>query len=242
MKFVKIYSIIFQLIQFTLLPLLIWQGKSVRKKVLKLPEATGKRFGTVGKGKNLKILFIGDSSACGVGVKNIEQSLSGGLIKNLKNKYKCTWKIIAKSGVNTNQLIDLITIKKDETFSIVIISVGMNDITSVSSLKLWSANLKKLESILLKKFSINYYIYSGMPPVHKLYIIPIPLRYFLSLKALLFDNYLRSKCSNLYKFEYININKLSSKKDMVATDGFHPSENFYTIWSNKIAQKIKLVK
>ena len=65
--------------------------------------------------------------------------------------------------------------------------------------------------------------------------------YFLSLKALLFDNYLRSKCSNLYKFEYININKLSSKKDMVATDGFHPSENFYTIWSNKIAQKIKLV-
>ena len=140
MKFVKIYSIIFQLIQFILFPLLKWQGKSVRKKVLKLPEATGKRFGTIGIGKNIKFLFIGDSSACGVGVKNIEQSLSGGVIKNLKNKYKCTWKIIAKSGINTNQLIDLITIEKDEQFSIVIISVGMNDITSVNSLKLWSKN------------------------------------------------------------------------------------------------------
>ena len=66
MNFVLFYSISFEIIQLLFLPFLKLQGKNVRKKVLKLPEATGNRSGVTGIGKIIKILFIGDSSACGV--------------------------------------------------------------------------------------------------------------------------------------------------------------------------------
>ena len=134
MNFVLFYSICFEIIQLLFLPFLKLQGKNVRKKVLKLPEATGNRSGVTGKGKIIKILCIGDSSACGVGVDNMDKSLSGNLINNLKLNFKCHWKVIAKSGVNSNQLIDLILLEKNQNYTFVVISIGMNDITSGNSL------------------------------------------------------------------------------------------------------------
>ena len=129
MNFVLFYSISFEIIQLLFLPFLKLQGKNVRKKVLKLPEATGNRSGVTGIGKIIKVLCIGDSSACGVGVDNMNKSLSGNLINNLKLNFKCHWKVIAKSGVNSNQLIDLILLEKNQNYTFVVISIGMNDIT-----------------------------------------------------------------------------------------------------------------
>ena len=148
MNFILFYSISFEIIQLFFLPFLKLQGKNVRKKVLKLPEATGNRSGVTGIGKIIKILCIGDSSACGVGVENMDKSLSGNLINNLKSNFKCQWKVIAKSGVNSNQLIDLLLLEKNQNFTFVVISIGMNDITSGNSLILFKNNLKKLENIL----------------------------------------------------------------------------------------------
>ena len=239
MNFDKVLSLFFELIQFILLPLLKWQGQRVRQKALKLPEALGKRSGITGKGKTLKILFVGDSSACGVGVKNLDKSLSGHLLQNLKQRYRCHWKIVAKSGLKTNNLTDLILLEKDQKFSIAVISIGMNDITSRSSLNNWHENLQKLENTLSKKFSIDYYFYSGMPPVHKLNNVPNPLKTILAIKALHFDKLIKMKCSKFKKYQYININKLSSSENMTAIDGFHPSESFYKIWSAEIAKKIE---
>ncbi len=238
MKFVKVFSFFFELVQFILFPLLKWQGKRVRKKTLKLPEAIGERTGITGIGKTLKVLFVGDSSACGVGVKHIDQSLSGHLIQNLKKKYKCHWKIVAKSGLTTDNLTDLLLLENDQKFSIAVISVGMNDITSRGSLNKWHENLQKLENALYKKFLIDYYIYSGMPPIHKLNIVPNPLKTILAVKGLLFDKSIKTKCSKFRQYKYININKLSSKENMTAVDGFHPSESFYKIWSVEIEKKI----
>ena len=239
MIFVLFYSISFEIIQLLFLPFLKLQGNNVRKKVLKLPEATGNRSGVTGIGKIIKILCIGDSSACGVGVENMDKSLSGNLINNLKSNFKCQWKVIAKSGVNSNQLIDLLLLEKNQNFTFVVISIGMNDITSGNSLILFKNNLKKLENILSDKFSINYFIYSGMPPVHKLKTVPNPLKSILAIKALIFDKFLKIKCQKFDNYKYININKLTFEENMVAIDGFHPNENFYKIWSEEISNTIK---
>ena len=85
MIFVLFYSISFEIIQLLFLPFLKLQGNNVRKKVLKLPEATGNRSGVTGIGKIIKILCIGDSSACGVGVENMNKSLSGNFSSLDKN-------------------------------------------------------------------------------------------------------------------------------------------------------------
>ena len=56
MIFVLFYSISFEIIQLLFLPFLKLQGNNVRKKILKLPEATGNRSGVTGIGKIIKIL------------------------------------------------------------------------------------------------------------------------------------------------------------------------------------------
>ena len=94
----RFYSLFIYLIQVLLYPLIAWQGKILRKKVLKLPEAKGRRAGTSGFGPILKLLVVGDSSACGVGVDKIEEALCGQLISLLNPKYSCHWTIKAKSG------------------------------------------------------------------------------------------------------------------------------------------------
>ena len=67
------------------------------------PEATGTRSGV--EIVLVKLCVLGDLQLCG-GVQNMDKSLSGNLINNLKLAFKCQWKVIAKSGANSIELID----------------------------------------------------------------------------------------------------------------------------------------
>ena len=105
-------SIYSQTLQTILLPILLLQGWKLRRNTIELPEAMGKRQGTIGKGREIGLIFLGDSSACGVGVSHLNESLSGNLLKILTKKYLCNWKVFAKSKLMTSELNNLIL--KDE--------------------------------------------------------------------------------------------------------------------------------
>ncbi|KAB0649370.1 SGNH/GDSL hydrolase family protein, partial [Burkholderia diffusa] len=49
-------------------PLLLMQGRRVRRVTPRLAEAAGPRDGTAGDGPPLRVLVLGDSAAAGVGV------------------------------------------------------------------------------------------------------------------------------------------------------------------------------
>ena len=63
-------------------PVYVWQGLGVRRRSIRLAPPTHDGWresrGTYG-GKALKILIVGDSSAAGVGVLTIDESLGGQL-------------------------------------------------------------------------------------------------------------------------------------------------------------------
>jgi hypothetical protein len=67
-----------------LAPILLCQGKYVRRVTPKLPEADGPRFGEAGVGKPLRLLVLGDSAAAGVGVNTQQEALAGHLVKGLE--------------------------------------------------------------------------------------------------------------------------------------------------------------
>ena len=98
-----------QILQTLLLPILLFQGWRLRKNIIELPEATGDRQGTIGTGRKLGLIFLGDSSACGVGVSHLNKALSGGLLNILSQKYSCDWKVFAKSKLMTSELTTLIS-------------------------------------------------------------------------------------------------------------------------------------
>ena len=79
----RFLSVIGEFLKLVFYPILVVQGRIVRKNVIELSEAKGARQGRVGQGKEIRILILGDSSACGVGVEHMRDSLVGQILRFL---------------------------------------------------------------------------------------------------------------------------------------------------------------
>jgi len=222
-----------RIMQTLLLPILLIQGNMVRKQAIELPEAKGARKGLCGSGKDLSIIFLGDSSACGVGVDHLDDALSGRLLTSIKDEYSCDWSILAKSKITTRDLIKIIQNEADTKVDVAVICIGMNDITAGKHAESWILELSELRSLLTEKFAAKKMIFSGIPPVRHLKQISQPLHYVLSLKASVFENALQEFCVSHQNCHYVDIN-LPVNKQTMAKDGFHPNKIFYSTWAGRI--------
>jgi len=222
-----------RIMQTLLLPILLIQGNMVRKQAIELPEAKGARKGLCGSGKDLSIIFLGDSSACGVGVDHLDDALSGRLLTSIKDEYSCDWSILAKSKITTRDLIKIIQNEANTKVDVAVICIGMNDITAGKHAESWILELSELRSLLTEKFAAKKMIFSGIPPVRHLKQISQPLHYVLSLKASVFENALQEFCVSHQNCHYVDIN-LPVNKQTMAKDGFHPNKIFYSTWAGRI--------
>ena len=94
-------------------PLLSWQSLMVRRTAIRLPEAAGRRGGMVGRlrfAKPLRVLYVGDSSAAGVGVDRLRDSLAVQASRFLSRKMRrpVAWQLVAKSGVDTREALEFV--------------------------------------------------------------------------------------------------------------------------------------
>ena len=233
----KMLSLLADLLQFICLPILSLQIFLIRRSVIELPEASGARLGRVGSGSKISILIIGDSSACGVGVENMNESLSGHLVAALKQKFNCKWKIVAQSGLTTDRLIELVMKDSSDPFDLAITAIGMNDIVAGKNAEKWIGEMLLLREVLQKKYSGPAIILSGIPPVRKLTHVPQPLRFVISFKALIFDLYLQLVSKNFNETHYIRNDFLVNDNTM-AVDRFHPGSVYYKSWAVKISETI----
>lgn len=211
-------------------PLLIAQGIYVKKSMIRLPEPEGDRSGVIGEGTSLKLLITGDSAAAGVGTDTQTNALSGQLIQLLKKDYQCEWALHAKTGFTISTLFKYLKIIPAQEFDIVLVSIGVNDVTSTISVQEWTQKIRKLHQLLKEKFSAKFIVYTELPPIDKFPAIPNPLSYFLGKTA----KNMNTELNNLFK------NKSDSTllcfdlpygDEFIATDGFHPSSTAYKIWA-----------
>ena len=135
----------------------------VRKQAIELPEAKGARKGFCGSGKDLSIIFLGDSFACGVDVGHLDDALSSSLLNLIKDEYSCGWSILAKSKIITRDLIKIIQNEADTKVDIAVICMGMNDITAGKHAESWILELSELRSLLREKFTVQKMIFQAFP-------------------------------------------------------------------------------
>lgn len=129
-----------------LAPILVIQGRYVRRVTPRLPEARGSRSGVFGAGPKVKLLMIGDSATAGVGVRRQEQALSGRLVSSLGSTHEVTWKMIARAGYASADVLDWLKSSPVEGFDFVLVSLGVNDATARTKSKEWANNLLGLTS------------------------------------------------------------------------------------------------
>ncbi|TCB50657.1 SGNH/GDSL hydrolase family protein [Acinetobacter sp. ANC 4779] len=224
-----------------LIPSLIIQGNAVKKKTLRLAEPEGNRQGMIGSGSPLSILILGDSAAAGVGVEIQEDALLGAVLNQLKDQYEITYMLEAKTGHSTGQVFKTAKSMSAQHFDVVITSVGVNDITKLTSPKNWIKKQQQLYTEINQKFTPALIIASGVPPMNMFPALPNPL-------AWLFGQYAKGMNQNLSKFILQQANMQWIEYDLehfkvldlaMATDGFHPSKEIYALWGKQVADKIR---
>ena len=227
----------FYVIAILLLPIIGWQAMRIRKNARELPEAAGLREGVTGKGKPLSVLYVGDSAAAGVGVAHIDDSLVGRLNDKLSKHYAIHWQLVARTGNTTKDSLAILRQLNAGTFDLAIVSLGVNDVTSVKPISVWWKSTASLIYLLRHKFKCQQVIYTCVPPMGEFPALSFPLNWLLGWRALQLNAVLKNRADNISYLHLIEVNH-GDVSMQIADDGFHPNQLGYEVWANQVAQLI----
>lgn len=226
---------------FALLPVLLVQGMKVRNNTPRLSEASGDRNDIVGQGQPLSLLILGDSAAAGVGVETQQQALSGAIISELQHEYLLQWKLHAKTGDATQQVFQAVQQLDPQCYDVVITSIGVNDVTKLTSAKSWLKQQKQLFSYIQTQFQPKLIIVSGVPPMQHFPALPNPLAWLFGKYAEQMNQALQQWLAPQPQFRFIqyDIEAFQAMDLPMASDGFHPSKEIYAIWGQQVAALVR---
>ncbi|WP_420397582.1 SGNH/GDSL hydrolase family protein [Nioella sp.] len=213
-------------------PLLIAQALRLRARALRLPEPPGPRRGEVGRGPDLRLLILGDSSAAGVGAPHQEEALSGQLAAALAPHCRLSWQLEARTGATSRStLTDLETLPR-QPFDIVLLVLGVNDVTSFAPLPRILADRERIAQALSDRFDAPMLIITGIPPLGQFPLLPAPLRWILGHRATRLERMLatRAECAG---HPYLPFT-MPMQRNLMAEDGFHPSPLAYARWAEAL--------
>lgn len=220
-----------------LAPVLLWQGRNVRRSTLRLPEAAGARYGQIGRGPALRILLLGDSSAAGVGVSQQEQALAGQLSKQLSQDYQVSWQLLAESGITLQQLLARLDEVRGQ-YDVAVLAVGVNDVTAGTKDAVWVAQLQALRARLTAEFKVRNILVSAVPPMQHFTALPRPLSDYLGRRARRLNALTTRLAKQTAELTFMPI-ELGVSPQMLAADGFHPSAIAYDLWAQQVVAQLK---
>lgn len=222
----------------TLAPVLWLQGVYVRRVTPRLPEPEGKRQGTQGSGSELRVLILGDSAAAGVGVDHQQEALSGQLAQHLGREYRLSWRLLAQSGHTARDILVMLAAHPDEAFDVVLVSVGVNDVTARNRPQSWLRSMDALVAELRSRYGTQRIFFTELPPMHRFPALPQPLRTYLGLRVHRFNADLEKWAATKPACAVLRI-PAPDGDQAIAEDGFHPGLHFYAVWAEIAAQAIR---
>ncbi|NYF89212.1 SGNH/GDSL hydrolase family protein [Tunturiibacter empetritectus] len=223
-------------------PLLLAQGRTMRRTARRLAEAAGERTGVIlaeGNQSELKLLFVGDSTMAGVGVQNQKAALAFQIAAILAKELgrSVRWQLIAKSGLNTSQAFEFVREQELLPADVIVTALGVNDVTSQRTSRQFVEDYEILIHELLRRTGAQFAVINGLPPLHLTPAAPQPLRWYLGRCAHLLDVHLRQWIAPQRNIAYVSLQWASNPKEMAA-DGFHPGESQYRQWADLVAETI----
>jgi len=223
-----------------LAPVLLAQGRHVRRTTPSLAEPEGAREGAAGSGPLLRLLVLGDSSAAGVGARMQDDALSGRLVAGLRESFHVRWKLTAFTGATTAEMLDHLQQLPAAEFDVVVTSLGVNDVTGRRSLAGWRREQAQLVALLEDKFGARHIFLSGLPPMHRFPALPQPLRWYVGSRAQDFDRALARLAGDQPRCEFVRLSYAMMDPRAMATDGFHPGPPIYAAWAAEIVRRIEI--
>lgn len=219
-------------------PLLLVQGRRVRRTVPTLPEPSGQRQGECGGGPALRLLIVGDSAAAGVGARTQDEALAGQLAVSLAPTFRVRWKLLAFTGATTGDMLDHLRREAATDYDAVLTSLGVNDVTGRHSIATWRRQQSELVALLTGRFHAAQILLSGLPPMHRFPALPQPLRWYVGSRARDFDRALEELAGRHARCEFLGLGHEMMDVSAMASDGFHPGPPIYAHWAQEAARRI----
>lgn len=224
-----------------LLPVSAIQGLWLRTRAIRLPEASGDKTGAYGKGKPLHLLAMGDSIIAGVGTGTVSRSMPVQFAQALAADRNCSvhWRVEGTNGANISHLRKRVRrLDGRHEADILLISIGVNDVTGLSSTKHWEKQLISLTKEIRIKWPEACVIFAGLPPMSKFPLPPQPLRFTLGLRAATLDAITARVVANQPNMLHVPT-KIDPGQHDFCEDGFHPSAEACGFWASGLAQRLR---
>ncbi len=234
-------ALTFWLLLFLSIPVALW----VRLRALRLDEAAEDRRGIVGRGPPIRLLAAGDSIIAGVGVETVDQSLPVHLARALAAQGRTVhWQLHGANGADISELCgDLENLVVDAAPDIVLISIGVNDVTGLTSLRQWHRRFKSMLSLISVRWPESVLIFAGLPPMNKFPLLPQPLRTALGIRSTQLDNTTQRLLNDVSDGIHVPMSIDSEWPEQTMTfsaDGFHPDAAGCKRWAGHLVTALKL--
>jgi lysophospholipase L1-like esterase len=218
-------------------PLLLAQGRRVRREAPVLPEPDGPRQGVAGAGAPLRLLVLGDSAAAGIGAATQDEALAGRIVARLRERFRVEWRVAARTGATTASTIRHLERLEPLATDAVVTSLGVNDVTGGVGVRRFLERQAALHARLRERFGARLILATGLPPMERFPALPQPLRWYLGARARELD---RALCSALPDGQGAEYLVLAGELDAahMASDGFHPGPTIYDAWGEAAARRI----
>ena len=219
---------------------LLPQAIYVRKTAPRFSPAGGPDSGSAGTGKPLNLIAIGDSIVAGVGASRLTKALVGQTAEKLAKLLACqvNWRALGVNGIDSSGVIgQLVPRLPDKKTDIFLVSVGVNDITGLSTLSRWERNLVEILKSLTRHSPDALIAVAGIPPLRGFPVLPQPLRALIGFRGEVFDRSARKLISHYSNALHIPLD-FEPTPDQFSADGFHPSEASYRDFGEMTATRI----
>jgi lysophospholipase L1-like esterase len=221
---------------YLLAPVLIYQGRGLRRRIPRLPEAAVPAGSAKGSPPPIRLAVFGDSTAAGVGAKRHEDALAGLLGDAVAGRTGRTvsWRAVARSGATSQTARDLVPALVEEDVwrpDVVVVLIGVNDLKNLRRLRDWDQDVPALLAAIRDTTGGAALIVSGMAPVIRSPALPQPMRAVMALRARAMDQVLRREAGD----QYVPVDPDIIGGDFFAEDGFHPSSQGYRAWADVLA-------
>lgn len=221
-------------------PWLLPQALYVRRTAPRFAPASGPSHGDVPGERPLRLLGIGDSIIAGVGVKELPHALVGQTAQHLATQLGrgVRWQTLGLSGATSEEVREQLLPNWPETqVDLIVVSVGVNDLTGLYTGPRWRRSLSALLRDLSARAPEAFIGIAGIPPFHAFPLLPEPLRALFGYRAESFDRIARVVVAEDPRRVYLPM-RFSPDPAMFSDDGYHPSEAGYSGFGAAMAEAL----
>jgi len=214
-------------------PVLLVQGRRLRRVTPILPPAALPWSGTLDGPAPLRLLVLGDSTAVGVGAGSQDDALPGSLARELHSRWNrgVEWTAIGESGATSRDLVErFLPTALESRYNFVFLTIGANDALAIRTRAAFVRDVRSILTALRERNPDATLMMSSLPAFYRFELLPQPLKRRLYTHSSSLEAGARNLVSD-FGNAFMSPKPPPYTEGFFATDLFHPSAIGYRDWA-----------